>query len=121
MSRRVVLLVAIGAVPWTWFLLRDHLGELGDLVSLGLPVLALPCVGCHMVQGTTAQGLVGPDLSHVASKKSIAGGAISPVNEDTLTRWLKNPPAMKPGTAMPNLGLSDEQVHDIVQWLLTLK
>ncbi|MEK7862019.1 MAG: c-type cytochrome, partial [Chloroflexota bacterium] len=68
-----------------------------------------------------ASGKVGPDLSNVASKKSIAGGAISPVNEDTLTRWIKNPQALKPGTTMPNLGLSNEQARDIVQWLLTLK
>ena len=83
--------------------------------------LALPCTGCHTVQGTAAGGKVGPELTHVASKKSIAGGVVTPVNEDTLTRWIKNPPALKPGTAMPNYGLSDEQVHDIVQWLLTLK
>lgn len=83
--------------------------------------LSLACTGCHTVKGTQAAGKVGPELTHVASKKSIAGGAVSPVNEDTLTRWIKNPPALKPGTLMPALGLSDEQVHDIVQWLLTLK
>ena len=83
--------------------------------------LALACTGCHTVKGTTAAGKVGPELSNVASKKSIAAGLLSPVNEETLTRWIKNPPAVKPGTLMPSLGLSDEQVHDIVQWLLTLK
>jgi cytochrome c oxidase subunit 2 len=83
--------------------------------------LSLPCVGCHTVKGTTAAGKVGPELTNVASKKSIAGGVLSPVNEETLTKWIKNPPAVKPGTLMPNLGLSDEQIHDIVQWLLTLK
>ncbi len=83
--------------------------------------LSLACVGCHTVQGTVAAGKVGPELTHVASKKSIAAGTLSPVNEETLTRWIKNPPAVKPGTLMPNLGLSDEQIHDIVQWLLTLK
>ena len=83
--------------------------------------LSLPCTGCHTVLGTSAGGKVGPDLTHVASKKSIAAGAVSPVNEQTLTAWIKNPPAVKPGTQMPNYGLSDDQVHDIVQWLLTLK
>ncbi len=43
------------------------------------------------------------------------------MNEENLTRWVKNPPAVKPGTKMPNYNLSDQQVHDIVQWLLTLK
>jgi cytochrome c oxidase subunit 2 len=83
--------------------------------------LSLPCVGCHTVKGTPASGKVGPELTHVASKKSIAGGLLSPVNEENLTKWIKNPPAVKPDTKMPNLNLSDEQIHDIVQWLLTLK
>jgi cytochrome c oxidase subunit II len=83
--------------------------------------LSLACVGCHTIKGTPASGKVGPDLTHVASKKSIAGGVVSPVDEANLTRWIKNPPAVKPGTLMPNLGLSDQQVSDIVKFLLTLK
>ena len=83
--------------------------------------LSLACVGCHTVKGTVAAGKVGPELTHVASKKSIAGGVLSPVDEANLSKWIKNPPAVKPGTLMPNLGLSDDQIHDIVQWLLTLK
>jgi cytochrome c oxidase subunit 2 len=83
--------------------------------------LSLACVGCHSVKGTPASGKVGPELTYVASKKSIAGGVLSPVDEANLTKWIKNPPAVKPTTAMPNLNLSDDQVHDIVQWLLTLK
>jgi cytochrome c oxidase subunit 2 len=83
--------------------------------------LSLACVGCHTVKGTTAAGKIGPDLTHIASQKSIAGGVVSPVDETNLTRWIKDPPAVKPGTKMPNYNLSDQQVHDIVQWLLTLK
>src|SRR5438552_1168408 len=83
--------------------------------------LSLACVGCHTVKGTTAGGKIGPELTHVASQKSIAGGVLSPVDEANLTRWIKDPPAVKPGTKMPNYNLSDQQIHDIVQWLLTLK
>jgi cytochrome c oxidase subunit II len=82
---------------------------------------SLACVGCHTIKGTPAGGKVGPELTHLMSKKSIAGGLLSPVNEENLTRWISNPPAVKPGTLMPNLGLSQQQVHDIVQFLLTLK
>ena len=82
---------------------------------------SLACVGCHTIDKTTAQGKIGPNLTHLMSKKSIAGGALSPVNEETLTRWVSNPPAVKPGTLMPNLGLSQQQVHDIVLFLQTLK
>jgi cytochrome c len=40
---------------------------------------------------------------------------------DNFRRWIANPPAVKPGTAMPSLGLSEQQVNDITEFLLTLK
>ena len=83
--------------------------------------LSLACVGCHTVKGTTAAGKVGPELTYVASKKSIARGKLTPVDEANLTKWIHDPKATLPDTVMPNLGLSDQQIHDIVQWLLTLK
>ena len=83
--------------------------------------LSLACVGCHTVKGTPAGGKVGPELTYVASKKSIARGKLSPVNEENLTKWIHDPKATLPDTVMPNLGLSDQQIHDIVSWLLTLK
>ncbi len=83
---------------------------------------SLACAGCHTIRGLTSGKFQGaPELTNVASKKSIAGGVLSPVNEETLTRWISNPPAVKPGTQMPSLGLSPEQVHDLVQFLLTQK
>jgi len=82
--------------------------------------LANACVGCHAIKGTAAAGKVGPELTNMASKKVIAG-VLGPVNEENLTKWLKNPAAVKPGTLMPNLGLSDQTVADIVSYLLTLK
>ena len=83
--------------------------------------LSLPCTGCHTIAGTLAAGKVGPELTHVASKKSIVGGLLSPVDETNLTKWLHNPPAVKPTTLMPNLNLSDQQISDLVSFLLTLK
>jgi cytochrome c oxidase subunit 2 len=83
--------------------------------------LSLPCTGCHTIKGTTAAGKVGPDLTNVASRKSIAGGLLSPVDEANLTKWLQNPGAVKPGTVMPNLNLSPEQIRDLTSYLLTLK
>lgn len=83
--------------------------------------LSLACAGCHTVEGTTAQGKVAPrDLTNVASFEDIAG-VLSPVNEENLFRWIKDPQAEKPGTLMPTLGLDDETVRAIVQWLLTLE
>src|SRR5437667_93989 len=84
--------------------------------------LASACVGCHTVAGTAASGKVGPELTHIASKPNIAG-VLSPVNEENLTKWVSNAPSIKPGIVMPKFRgvLSDQQIHDIVQWLLTLK
>lgn len=66
------------------------------------------CVACHAVDG--AGGNVGPALNGVASRFDRA----------TLERWLRDPQSVKPGTAMPNLGLTDEVRAELVDWLLTL-
>ncbi|MGH2376987.1 MAG: cytochrome c oxidase subunit II [Candidatus Limnocylindria bacterium] len=81
----------------------------------------LACAGCHTIQGLTAGRFPdAPDLTHVASQESIVGGLLA-VNEEDLFRWIKDPQAVKPGTAMPTLGLDDETVTNIVQFLLTLE
>jgi cytochrome c oxidase subunit II len=79
------------------------------------------CAGCHTVRGTRAAGKVGPDLSHIASKPTIAD--VLPMNEENLRRWVRNAPAIKPGVVMPKFEgvLPDDQINSIVQWLLTLK
>ena len=81
-----------------------------------------PCAGCHTVKGTTAAGKVGPELTHIASKANIAG-VLSPVNQENLTKWVRNAPSIKPGIVMPKFEgvLPDDQIDAIVQWLLTLK
>jgi cytochrome c oxidase subunit 2 len=80
---------------------------------------SLACAGCHTIDGLTA-GKVGPPLTHIASKQNIAG-VLSPVNEENLRKWISNPPGVKPGTQMPNLGLDQDTVAKIVQFLLTQK
>ena len=86
---------------------------------------SLACAGCHTVTGLTAGRFQGaPALDGVASKPSIAGGVLTMNDEnrrDNFRRWIANPPAVKPGTAMPSLGLSEQQVNDITEFLLTLK
>ena len=64
---------------------------------------------------------IGPNLAGVASRNRIAGGAVPNNGPDDLKRWIMNPPALKPGTAMPNLGLTDDDATKIVAYLETLK
>ncbi|MBI4011904.1 MAG: cytochrome c oxidase subunit II [Candidatus Rokubacteria bacterium] len=80
---------------------------------------AQPCVGCHAIQGVSA-GQIGPDLSHFGSRQTIAGGMLRNTTEN-LARWLKNPPAVKPGSLMPDLRLTDGQVTALVAYLVSLK
>lgn len=78
------------------------------------------CVGCHTISGTVASGITGPNLTHLASRGFMAG-AILPNTPAQLHVWIKDPQAVKPGTSMPTLGLSDDQVNLIVAYLSTLK
>jgi cytochrome c oxidase subunit 2 len=78
------------------------------------------CAACHSIQGTPAQGMVGPNLTHVASRGTIAGSILQN-NADDLRTWLKDPPAVKPGSIMPNLGLNDHELDVLVAYLQSLK
>ena len=80
------------------------------------------CGACHTIPGIPgATGTIGPNLAGVASRTRIAAGAVPNNGPDDLKKWIMNPPALKPGTAMPNLGLSDDDATRIVAYLETLK
>jgi cytochrome c len=95
----------------------------GSPAAEGAALIATePCVGCHTIPGIPgANGTVGPNLGGVAGRPKIAGGAVNNSGPDDLKAWIMNPPALKPGTAMPNLGLTDDQATKIVAYLETLK
>jgi cytochrome c oxidase subunit II len=78
------------------------------------------CANCHTVRGTRAAGLLGPDLTHLMSRQTIAAGAL-PNNTANLTLWIGNPAAVKPGTTMPAVGLSEPDLKAVVAWLSTLQ
>jgi cytochrome c oxidase subunit 2 len=92
----------------------------GSPAAAGLAVYRLAaCVGCHTLRGVSGGG-IGPDLTHFASRKTIAGG-ILPNTTDNLTRWLKSPTAVKPGSLMPDQKLSDPEVAALVAYLQSLR
>jgi cytochrome c oxidase subunit 2 len=97
------------------------------------------CIGCHYINGNPmARGVIGPNLTHIGSRHTIAGG-LYPNDAKHLARWIKNSRAMKPGSLMPTLGLAqrdpvtkavvtkrtggltDQQIADIVAYLQALK
>jgi cytochrome c oxidase subunit II len=78
------------------------------------------CVNCHTVSGTPAAGRFGPDLTHLMSRETIAAGAAANTHE-LLRLWIKNPEAVKPGSKMPAMGLTDGDVDAIATYLETLR
>ncbi len=78
------------------------------------------CVGCHTIDGTKAQGKIGPDLTHVGSRNYIAGGTLLN-SADKMSSWLADPQAILPGNLMPNLHLSQTQVTDLTAFLESLR
>ena len=89
--------------------------------ELGLQAIeALGCGSCHIIPGVKdATGLVGPPLIHWSGRAFIAGEL--PNNAGNLIRWLMDPPAVEPGTDMPDLGISAKQARDIAAYLFTLR
>jgi len=78
------------------------------------------CVSCHTIQGTSANGQFGPDLTHLMSRKTIASGAAANTAEN-LRLWIKNPDAIKPGSLMPAMKLSEVDLDALVRYLRTLE
>ncbi len=91
----------------------------GDAVAGEKLFFAHTCANCHTVEGTLAQATIGPNLTRVASRQELAGGAIENSTEN-LTRWMKNPQAIKPGCRMPNFKLTDDEAKQIVAYLESL-
>lgn len=77
------------------------------------------CAACHRVAGQM-DGQGGPDLTHIASRASLAAGVV-PNSAAGLRAWLRAPQAMKPGTRMPRTGLSDGDLDRLVAYLRSLK
>ena len=77
------------------------------------------CINCHTIAGTTATGRFGPDLTHLASRDTIASGAIQNTPEN-LRKWIDNPDQMKPGCLMPAMHLNDHDLNAVTAYLTTL-
>jgi cytochrome c len=80
-------------------------------------IVAKGCAGCHTINGVPgATGVVGPNLTNVTLRPTIAGETI-PNSPEMLVQWLLDPPAVKPGTTMPKLGLTEQEARDLVAFL----
>jgi len=78
------------------------------------------CIMCHTIAGTPAGSSVGPDLTHIATRPSIAAATL-PNTRQNLARWILNPQLIKPGVKMPASPLSSADLNALLDYLETLK
>ncbi|GAB6196698.1 cytochrome c oxidase subunit II [Lysobacter xanthus] len=78
------------------------------------------CGVCHRITGTPTGSRVGPDLTHVASRRSIAAGTLA-TNRGNMAAWITDPQHAKPGNNMPAVPLTPQDVSDLVDYLMELK
>jgi cytochrome c oxidase subunit 2 len=78
------------------------------------------CVMCHAIQGTPAQSRNGPDLTHVASRLTIAAGSLRNTR-GALAGWIVDPQRVKPGTHMPPTQLEPQDLEALLTYLQTLR
>jgi cytochrome c oxidase subunit II len=82
--------------------------------------LSSTCVMCHAINGTTAGSNIGPNLTHVGSRNTLAAATMANTR-DHLAQWIKDSQQIKPGNKMPQNNLSDADLNSLVDYLQSLK
>jgi cytochrome c oxidase subunit 2 len=121
----MALAIVVDSVPdflaWRDRQLQPAPAPTSPLALAGLRyVTTHQCAQCHTISSTPARGRVGPDLTHLASRSSIAAGTL-PMGKANLYGWVANPQALKPGSGMPATGIEPDDLHAVVTYLETLK
>jgi cytochrome c oxidase subunit II len=104
---------------WAWQ--EAQPARVSDAVSEGRRVFeTTACMNCHAISGTVAEGQFGPDLTHLMSRETIASGAALNTAEN-LRLWIHDPEAIKPGSLMPAMQLTDQDLDAVTAYLETLR
>ena len=92
-----------------------------SLAKRGLEVfLGASCPMCHSIAGTPSGSRAGPDLTHLAGRRTLAAGTL-PNTRGNLAGWILDPQAFKPGAKMPSNALSSADLHALLAYLETLR
>ncbi len=103
-----------------WVKHQQQSAEQNPAVATGRAVFeGNACANCHTISGTTAHGTFGPNLSHLASRDTIASGAV-PNDPLNLRAFIDDPAHFKPGALMPAMHLNNHDLDAVTQYLLTL-
>ena len=93
---------------------------LNDAHRAGASAFQAHCATCHTIRGTGAAGRPGPDLTHIASRRTIAAARL-PRTDSTMAAWISDPQHIKPGVRMPAVPLSGPELIALVGYLAELK
>lgn len=94
-------------------------GQAADRFAEAKTIIGAQCAACHTVPGVSgAYGDIGPSLKGIAKRQVIAGKLAN--SPDNMVRWLMHPQKVSPGTAMPEMGLTQDQARKIAAYLYTL-
>ena len=118
----LLLVAAAGGVAWDRFdartdrFVRARTAVGGDAVKGGRLIARYGCAACHDIPGIRPRGAkVGPPLEGLATRPFLAGQVRN--RPDRLIAWITDPKAIEPGTAMPDLGVSEAEARDIATYL----
>ena len=105
----------------TWVHEQQQPANQGEKEAAGRHVFeSTACLNCHAINGTNGTGRFGPDLTHLMSRRTLAAGAAENTPEN-LRLWIQNPDAIKTGSLMPAMKLSDTDLDALVRYLETLR
>jgi cytochrome c oxidase subunit 2 len=119
MAMYVVADTPQGYLAWLRGQLQDAATPDSEPVRRGERAFNAYCAACHAVRGTPAGGILGPDLTHLMSRHTIAAGLL-PNTPGNLSAWIADAQALKPGCRMPTLMLSGPDLQAVVTYLATL-
>jgi cytochrome c oxidase subunit 2 len=121
MRFNVIVQTAADFQTWTSAQQQPAQATQTDLEKAGAQIVTQGlCSGCHTVDGTTAKGQIGPNLTHLYSRSIFAGG-IAPLTDANVQAWITNSAAMKPGSLMAAVHVSPQDVDKVMAYLKTLK
>jgi cytochrome c oxidase subunit II len=96
-------------------------GPEGDQARRGRDAfMQAPCVTCHTIRGTDAGSHVGPELTHVGSRLTLAAGTL-PNTRGHLAGWVSNAQSVKPGSRMPAVSLAADDLQNVIAYLTSLR
>lgn len=116
-----LLVIAHGQSEFERWVDDEKRDAVGEVAAEGARLFSTQgCAACHTVRGTEADGRLGPDLTHIASRRTL-GAAIIENNPENLRRWIDETWEIKEDIVMPELPLSDDEVEAIAAFLETLE